>query len=158
MSNEVDQQILEQYRQWSEVRTDDEWGDVILRGIRLFSVSHQHLDTAIATLARLHGYEYAIQAAIEYLQQKLKDHQAVYLSKPYTQLAERDGGWYCHYCHARLAPVGLMMPTLDHILAQSKGGTDDIDNLVLACGPCNSAKRDRPYEDFLDKAIRERRI
>lgn len=34
-------------------------------------------------------------------------------------------------------------PTIDHIIPKSKGGTDDPENLRLACGSCNAAKKDR---------------
>ena len=47
--------------------------------------------------------------------------------------------WYC----------GLDNPsTVDHVLATNKGGGDSLDNLVLACRPCNSAKRDLSIKNF----------
>ena len=36
--------------------------------------------------------------------------------------------------------------TIDHVVPQSKGGTDHLDNLQLLCGACNSLKGDRPQE------------
>lgn len=44
--------------------------------------------------------------------------------------------WYCaRYVRSRDA-------TLDHVIPQSIGGTDDMQNLVMACAPCNNKKDD----------------
>jgi 5-methylcytosine-specific restriction endonuclease McrA len=67
------------------------------------------------------------------------------------QVAIRDG-WFCFYCKRPLTVVGLRSParwtdpakpTLDHVIAWSKGGTHALQNLRLACGLCNSRKGDR---------------
>ena len=34
--------------------------------------------------------------------------------------------------------------TIDHVVPQSRGGTDHLDNLQLLCGACKSLKGDRP--------------
>ena len=39
--------------------------------------------------------------------------------------------------------------TVDHIVAQSKGGSDHMDNLQLLCGACNSTKGARSQEEFI---------
>jgi len=39
----------------------------------------------------------------------------------------------CHYC-------GGHANTVDHQTPKAEGGTDDPDNLVAACGACNSAR------------------
>lgn len=55
----------------------------------------------------------------------------------------RDGP-VCFYCGR---PTGTGLPfsrlTIDHVLPLSKGGTDALDNLVLACKICNYRKADR---------------
>lgn len=39
--------------------------------------------------------------------------------------------------------------TMDHVLPLSRGGTHDLDNLVLACGFCNSSRSARTTEEWL---------
>lgn len=109
-------------------------------------------------------------------------------------IAQRDGGWTCHYCGQALVPVdrvaevcrwrprkvywdhcgcgehvlshgSLPMPCVveggytapghlrwaetDHKTPRCLGGGDQLENLVLACGPCNSRKGKRPYAEFM---------
>ena len=44
-------------------------------------------------------------------------------------------------CQLQLLCNGEWLPfklsTLEHVLPLCRGGTDSLDNLVLACGPCN---------------------
>lgn len=40
--------------------------------------------------------------------------------------------------------------TADHATPLARGGTHSADNLVMACHPCNSSKRDRTAEEFLE--------
>lgn len=43
----------------------------------------------------------------------------------------------CQYCNTPYSKSGL---TLDHVLPLSKGGKTNWENIVAACGPCNSCK------------------
>ena len=63
------------------------------------------------------------------------------------QLYGQQGG-DCAGCGTHFQPQHL---TVDHIIAQSKGGTDHIDNLQLLCGHCNSIKGDRGMEYLKSK-------
>lgn len=47
----------------------------------------------------------------------------------------------CHYC-------GAMANAVDHKVPLNLGGRSNEDNLVAACRPCNSAKRDRKAEEW----------
>ena len=52
----------------------------------------------------------------------------------------------CAYCRARFSKK--TPPTKDHILALSRGGTDDACNLQATCLSCNSRKHARDAIDF----------
>lgn len=43
----------------------------------------------------------------------------------------------CHWCRVRLYSHTA---TIDHLVPSSKGGSDEPDNLVLACERCNKAR------------------
>ncbi|MER5622180.1 RNA-guided endonuclease IscB [Streptosporangium sp. NPDC002544] len=53
-------------------------------------------------------------------------------------------GRACAYCGATGVPLNL-----DHIHPRSRGGSDRISNLTLACIGCNQAKNATPVEEFL---------
>lgn len=55
------------------------------------------------------------------------------------QAVRRLYGYRCGYCGLSEAHAGGEL-TIDHFQPQCRGGTDDIDNLVYACGPCNYYK------------------
>ncbi|WP_406488158.1 RNA-guided endonuclease IscB [Streptomyces phaeochromogenes] len=50
----------------------------------------------------------------------------------------------CAYCDATGVPLNI-----DHLRPRSRGGSDRVSNLVLACVPCNQAKGSTPVEIFL---------
>jgi 5-methylcytosine-specific restriction endonuclease McrA len=52
--------------------------------------------------------------------------------------------WACAYCGARDVPLNI-----DHIHPRSRGGSDRVSNLALACVPCNTEKGAQPAETFL---------
>lgn len=43
----------------------------------------------------------------------------------------------CKYCEQ---PFALHELTIDHVLRRRDGGSNKIDNLVLACSPCNQRR------------------
>ena len=50
----------------------------------------------------------------------------------------------CIYCGEK------KKPTIDHKVPLARGGTNDISNLVPACGSCNSRKGTKTAKEFLD--------
>ena len=50
----------------------------------------------------------------------------------------------CVYCDAENVPLEV-----EHIQPKSKGGSNRISNLTLACRPCNEAKGNQDIKDFL---------
>jgi 5-methylcytosine-specific restriction endonuclease McrA len=57
---------------------------------------------------------------------------------------DRDGN-ACVYCQS------TEDLTIDHDLPQSRGGTDEADNLLTACRSCNASKRDLTYSEFIER-------
>ncbi len=53
-------------------------------------------------------------------------------------------GRKCVYCGAENTPLEI-----EHILAKSRGGTDRVSNLTLACHTCNQRKGNQSIEKFL---------
>jgi 5-methylcytosine-specific restriction endonuclease McrA len=56
---------------------------------------------------------------------------------------ERDG-WICAYCDCNTSQEGH---AIDHGYPVSRGGTNDLENLVMSCRSCNSSKGDRILDD-----------
>lgn len=56
------------------------------------------------------------------------------------QILQRDG-YRCRYC-GRSPKDGVKLE-IDHIIPVSKGGTNDVRNLVTACQQCNRGKSNR---------------
>ena len=58
------------------------------------------------------------------------------------QILKRDG-YECAYC-------GGHANSVDHVIPAAHGGEDHPDNLISACGICNSRKRDKTVGFFLN--------
>jgi 5-methylcytosine-specific restriction endonuclease McrA len=67
------------------------------------------------------------------------------------EIVKRDGGADCYYCgkpgHMRIDTGSkgkgqwmMIEHEIDHIIPLSKEGTNDADNLVIACKACNRKK------------------
>ena len=51
----------------------------------------------------------------------------------------------CGYCGVAIESHAL---TIDHIFPKSRGGRNDVENLMLACRPCNGGKGTKSLEEY----------
>lgn len=61
------------------------------------------------------------------------------------QVLDRDGA-QCGYCQDRNGPLEV-----DHVIPVSKGGKEDLSNLVVACRSCNASKGGLSLEEWRAK-------
>ncbi len=61
------------------------------------------------------------------------------ISESERQIIRQRASYQCEYCHSseRLSANRF---TVDHIIPKSLGGSDDLDNLALACRRCNERR------------------
>lgn len=52
----------------------------------------------------------------------------------------------CAYCDSQLIESGNWH--VDHVVPISRGGADEIENMVAACHRCNTKKSDKPASEF----------
>lgn len=83
------------------------------------------------------------------------------LRKEVLELKERKNSLkkkLCTYCGCKVSskePDGsIWLKTLDHVIPKSKGGSDGLYNLVVACFKCNQSKKDLLLEEW-EKQIQE---
>lgn len=70
---------------------------------------------------------------------------------------ELDGVWRCWYCHIELEDLVTgrgactsPYPELEHVVPKSRGGSNDMTNLVVACNSCNLRKGARLLSELSD--------
>jgi 5-methylcytosine-specific restriction endonuclease McrA len=63
----------------------------------------------------------------------------VSISEATKQSVRERAKYLCEYCHS-LELLSANRFTIDHIVPRSLGGSDDIDNLALACRRCNERR------------------
>lgn len=81
--------------------------------------------------------------------------RARYLRR-FNQLTERGDPAECRYCGVHVhpsgccegAPAGSVCVQFDHLTPVSRGGPNTLENLGLACGPCNMSKGARTEDEY----------
>jgi 5-methylcytosine-specific restriction endonuclease McrA len=68
------------------------------------------------------------------------------------RLAHEHFGGNCHYCNKPVTPEQL---SIDHAEPVSKGGSDAIQNLLIACRSCNLDKGHRALDVYNPDAARD---
>jgi hypothetical protein len=64
-----------------------------------------------------------------------------------ARLIDRDGDW-CGYCGFTFTADGIRACTIDHVTPRSQGGTNELDNLRLACWYCNAWRNRLPDGEY----------
>lgn len=79
-----------------------------------------------------------------------KDTSAFYVKKSERLAIYDRDGWSCQICHLPVQPDSYYLsdwyPTLDHIVPQSEGGGESLDNLRCVHRFCNLSRSNRPIE------------
>lgn len=70
------------------------------------------------------------------------------ISARVRRMVERKTEGRCWYCGSDLFLRGLFVGAIDHVKPVAHGGTNDPDNLVPACKPCNQLKLDKTLAEF----------
>ncbi|MFF0160041.1 RNA-guided endonuclease IscB [Streptomyces sp. NPDC005263] len=119
------------------------------------SLRHR-VDTTFSQAARLCRYAPVTEIHVEHV---AFDTHAMSAGRPLTAIEYQQGTlagtetraylhaqWNsaCAYCDASGIPLNI-----DHVRPRSRGGSNRISNLVLACVPCNQAKGNTSVEAFL---------
>ena len=67
--------------------------------------------------------------------------QGRHTAEEWQRLCE-EHGHVCAYCGENVAL------TRDHVIPLTRGGSDNIENILPACQPCNSSKRNKTLEEW----------
>ena len=94
-----------------------------------------------------------LQKPIAIPKRKVSGYEKISKKKAKLILVRADYGTYNHtFCKGCLDKIDEKHLTVDHILAQNKGGLDEIENLQLLCTTCNSKKGTNDM-DFLYRVL-----
>ncbi len=66
--------------------------------------------------------------------------------------------FHCLYCNRNLHGANPENITMEHLDPQSKGGSDDLSNLFLACAKCNRERGNMPWRKYAKNGRTIRRV
>jgi 5-methylcytosine-specific restriction endonuclease McrA len=115
----------------SRIHNIDTWANKLIRLVPIGSIAQElvRFDMQLMQNAEISG--------IEYQQGELAGYEVrEYLLEKFNR--------QCVYCGAKGTPLEI-----EHVHPRSKGGSDRVSNLTLACHSCNQAKGNRDVKDFL---------
>jgi len=92
----------------------------------------EHPEVLVAARRRRRALEYSADGS--------------YTTEEFTVLCEYMD-WRCTYCGCELTAETV---TEDHMIPLSRGGSNYIDNITPACKSCNSKKRNKTVEEYLE--------
>jgi len=71
---------------------------------------------------------------------RLENRLPIEHAQAHWRMKLREYDYRCAYCGIKSLDTTQGYLTRDHVRPVTKGGTDDIDNIVPACWPCNKTK------------------
>jgi 5-methylcytosine-specific restriction endonuclease McrA len=123
----------------------------IFRAAKCEDCDEQFIEIAKANFSRFCSI--LCKRRVKHRVRRAHEHNAegTFRSSDITRLY-REQGFVCAYC--QIPVKGL--PDPEHVLAISRGGRNDITNLVASCSPCNSDKQDLTLTEWAaDRARRD---
>lgn len=97
---------------------------------------------------KAHGETFRIRSFLSKPKQRWGTEVGNYSYEDWLKLLQQHDN-KCYYCGVELRnEEGKLMATRDHIVPLSRGGTDEISNIVPACKSCNGSKSNKLISEW----------
>lgn len=114
---------------------------------RIYRATHQeHIRQYAKRYRQTHAHEKRVQTLTRIARKKQAP--GSYTAQQIRDLYQRQHGC-CYYCKTKFGK-GKNAYHMDHIVPLSRGGTNDIHNIVLACPPCNLKKGGKLLHEWIE--------
>ena len=82
----------------------------------------------------------------------LNDTSDGYTTEDIKRLREQQSN-ECYYCGVKMNDINYdpAQWTIEHKIPRTKGGTNTLDNIVIACSKCNHRKKNKDFADFIEE-------